>query len=310
MSIKQELNVYEIGGIGEIRNKTARFHSYECVPSQSDKNDILLIAQVSEDNPPMFKIGYPNGQKLLTDLCNLHLAVANKGMAESAEVICAWCAEHIHPYYFEEDELMRYESSGFFQARQMEFDINVLNYFSFSCDKMLKDMKRLYVSTITAFSYKHLMEGNTGKAKEQYAPLIQTGATDICTEWQNISESARGEAVDKFLHSLPALKMGAQYSIEMKKVLFLPYVKSVFDSAYYALTRFISVDAGATSDTGGKTSVGVCKACGRIFVKNGNRQSYCDNVQCQSIRNSRKANNYYHRKKQQEFDDFIEDVLS
>lgn len=177
----------------------------------------MLIAQVSEANPPIFKTEYPNGQKLLTDLCNLHLAVANKGMEKNAEIIGAWCAEHIHPYYFEEDELIRYESSGFFQARQMEFDINVLNYFSFSCDKMLKDMKRLYVSTITAFSYKHLMEGNTGKAKEQYAPLIQTGATDICTERKNLSESARAEAVDKFPHSLPALKMGTQYSTEMKK---------------------------------------------------------------------------------------------
>ena len=64
MAIKDDLNLYEIGGIGEIKNKTARFHSYECIPSQSDKNDILLIAQVSEDNLPMFKTGYPNGQKL------------------------------------------------------------------------------------------------------------------------------------------------------------------------------------------------------------------------------------------------------
>lgn len=309
MSIKQELNVYELGGMGEIKNKTARFHSYECVPSRIDKNDILLIAQISDDKPPVFKSGYPNGQKLLTDLCNLYLNVADKNITESAEIIADWCVEHIHPYYFEEDELMRYESSGFFHKEQMEFDINVLNYFSFSCRQMLKDLKRLYNRTITAFSYKHLMEGNTYKAKEQYAPLIQTGATDICTEWQNISESARAETVDKFLHSFPALKMGAQYSAETKKILFLPYVNSVFDSAYYALTRFISVDAGATSDTGGKTSIGVCKACGSIFVKNGNRQSYCENVLCQSIRNSRKANNYYHRKKQKEIDDFIENVL-
>ncbi len=310
MSIKQDLNAYEIGGIGEIKSKTARFHSYECVPSQSKKNDILLIAQVSDDKPPVFKSGYPNGQKLLTDLCNLYLNVVDKKTTESAEIIADWCIEHIHPYYFEEDGLMRYDSSGFFQAEQMDFDINVLNYFSFSCGQMLRDLKRLYISTITVFSYKHLMEGNTYKAKEQYAPLLQTGATDICAEWQRLSESDKSEAVDKFLRSLPALKMGLQYSTEMKKVLFLPYVSSVFDSSNYALTRFISVDAGATSDSGGKTSIGVCKACGHIFVKNGNRQSYCDNLQCQSIRNSRKANTYYHRKKQQEIDEFIEDVLN
>lgn len=310
MTIKDGLNLYKIGGIGEIKNKTARFHSYECVPRRNKEGDCLILAQVVKDNPPVFKTGYPNGQKLLTDLCNLHFTVADKSITESAEIIVDWCIEHIHPYYFEEDELMRYESSGFFQARQVEFDINFLNYFSFSCLQMLKDLERLYISTITAFLYKHLMEGNAYKAKEQYAPLLKAGTTDICAEWQNLSESERAETVDKFLQSLPVLKMGAQYSTEMKKVLFLPYVKSIFDSAYYELTRFISVDVGAASDTGGKTPIGVCKACSRIFVKNGNRQSYCDNLQCQSIRNSRKANTYYHRKKQQEIDAFIEDVLN
>ncbi|NCD04185.1 MAG: hypothetical protein EOM00_14570 [Clostridia bacterium] len=77
----------------------------------------------------------------------------------------------------------------------------------------------------------------------------------------------------------------------------------------YALVRFVSVGVGAISDTGGKTSLAACKACGGIFVKNENRQIYCDNVMCQSVRNNRKANNYYHWKKQQEIDKFIEEVI-
>jgi hypothetical protein len=310
MAIKDELKLYEIGGIGEIKNKTARFHEYMCGPDRSKAGDYLILAVFVEEKPPVFKSGYPDGQKLLTDLCNLHLAVKDKETPESAEIIAKWCSAHLHPYYFEEDELMRYDRSRFFDKEQMDFDINWLNYFSFSCKKTLSDLKALYENMVTAFTYKQLMDGNPGKAKDTYKPLLEAGGNDICKEWIDMSDADRTERLDRFMRSLPALRMGAQYSTEARKLLFLPYVSSVFDSAYYALVRFVSVDAGATSDTGGKTSLGVCKACGSIFVKNGNRQIYCDNVMCQSVRNNRKANNYYHRKKQQEIDKFIEEVLS
>ena len=309
MAIKDELNLYEIGGIGEIKNKTARFHEYMCEPDRSKAGDYLILAVFSEKKPPVFKSGYPDGQKLLTDLCNLHLAVKDKEIQESAEIIAAWCSAHLHPYYLEEDELMRYDKSRFFNKEQMDFDINWLNYFSFSCKKTLADLKALYENTVTAFTYKQLMDGNPGKAKDTYKPLLEEGGNDICREWIDMSDVDRTERVDRFMRSLPALRIGAQYSIEAGKLLFLPYVSSVFDSAYYALVRFVSVDAGATSDTGGKTSLSVCKACGSIFVKNGNRQIYCDNVMCQSVRNNRKANNYYHRKKQNGIDKFIEEVI-
>lgn len=309
MAIKDELNLYEIGGIGEIKNKTARFHEYMCEPDRSKRDDYLILAVFSEEKPPVFKSGYPDGQKLLTDLCNLHLAVKDKEILESARIISTWCSAHLHPYYFEEDELMRYDKNRFFNKEQMEFDINWLNYFSFSCKNTLADLKALYENTVIAFTYKQLMDGNPGKAKDTYKPLLEEGGNDICREWIDMSDVDRTERVDRFMRSLPALRIGAQYSIEAGKLLFLPYVSSVFDSAYYALVRFVSVDAGATSDTGGKTSLSVCKACGSIFVKNGNRQIYCDNVMCQSVRNNRKANNYYHRKKQNEIDKFIEEVI-
>ena len=309
MAVKDELNLYEIGGIGEIKNKTARFHKYMCEPDRSKAGDYLIFAVFAEEKPPVFKSGYPDGHKLLMDLCNLHLAVKDKEIQESAGKIATWCSTHLHPYYFEEDELMRYDRSRFFNQEQMDFDINWLNYFSFSCKKALADLKALYENTVTAFTYKQLMDGNPGKAKDTYKPLFEAGGKDICKEWSDMSDAGQAERVDRFMRSLPALKMGVQYSTGAGKLLFLPYVSSVFDSAYYALVRFVSVDAGATSDTGGKTSLGACKACGGIFVKNGNRQIYCDNVMCQSVRNNRKANNYYHRKKQQEIDKFIEEVI-
>ena len=63
MAVKDELNLYEIGGIGEIKNKTARFHKYMCEPDRSKVDDYLILAVFSEGKPPVLKSGYPNGQK-------------------------------------------------------------------------------------------------------------------------------------------------------------------------------------------------------------------------------------------------------
>ena len=78
-----------------------------------------------------------------------------------------------------------------------------------------------------------------------------------------------------------------------------PVVNSVIDAAYYALGRFAAVNAGALDDYGGKTNIAFCQACGRAFIKRGNRQKYCGTMQCQSIRNNRKSSDYYYRKKKE-----------
>ena len=39
----------------------------------------------------------------------------------------------------------------------------------------------------------------------------------------------------------------------------------------HALMRFVFMDARTTSETGGKTSLAGCKACGGIFANNENR---------------------------------------
>lgn len=76
-----------------------------------------------------------------------------------------------------------------------------------------------------------------------------------------------------------------------------PLVRSVIDAAYYGLGRFAAVNAGVLDDYGGKTNIAFCQACGRAFIKRGNRQKYCGTMQRQSIRNNRKSSDYYYRKK-------------
>jgi hypothetical protein len=79
-----------------------------------------------------------------------------------------------------------------------------------------------------------------------------------------------------------------------------PVVNSAIDAAYFALSRFAAVNAGALDDYGGRTNIAFCQACGRAFIKHGNRQKYCGTMQCQSIRNNRKSSDYYYRKKKEE----------
>ena len=74
-------------------------------------------------------------------------------------------------------------------------------------------------------------------------------------------------------------------------------VRSAIDAAYFALSRFAAINAGALVDYGGKTNIAFCQACGRAFIKRGNRQKYCGTMQCQSIRDNRKSSDYYYRKK-------------
>lgn len=76
-----------------------------------------------------------------------------------------------------------------------------------------------------------------------------------------------------------------------------PAVKSVGDAARFRLARFMAVNANAPDDYGGKTNIAFCQACGKAFIKRGNRQKYCGTPECQSVRNRSKAKDYYYRRK-------------
>ena len=61
--------------------------------------------------------------------------------------------------------------------------------------------------------------------------------------------------------------------------------------------RFMAVNANALDDYGGKTNIAFCQACGKAFIKRGNRQKYCGTLECQSVRNKLKSKEYYYREK-------------
>ena len=86
--------------------------------------------------------------------------------------------------------------------------------------------------------------------------------------------------------------MGLEYDLATGQIQLQPSVKSVVDAAYFGLARFMAVN-----DYGGKTNITFCQACGKAFIKRGNRQKYCGTLECQSVRNKLKSKEYYYREK-------------
>ncbi|MDD3538402.1 MAG: hypothetical protein PHH65_09190, partial [Eubacteriales bacterium] len=77
MDLKEQLDQYQIGGIGDIKRKTLRFHSYR---TGTEGGKLTLYAVYEPENPPKLFSGYPSGQDLLVELCNLHLELTDKNI--------------------------------------------------------------------------------------------------------------------------------------------------------------------------------------------------------------------------------------
>ena len=74
-------------------------------------------------------------------------------------------------------------------------------------------------------------------------------------------------------------------------------VKSVTDADCFVFVRFMAMNANTLGDYGSKSNIAFCQACGKAFIKRGNRQKYCGTLECQSVRNKNKAKDYYYRHK-------------
>lgn len=128
---------------------------------------------------------------------------------------------------------------------------------------------------------------------------------EFLRNWKDAKTEQRPRLIDNYMQSLPKFTMSLQRDEKTGVLMLLPEVSSVIEAAYYALSRFVAVNAGAIDDWGGKTSIAFCAACGNAFIKRGNRQKYCLSPQCQSIRNQRKSKEYYYRERQKEIDEML-----
>jgi hypothetical protein len=297
MDLRRELENYEIGGIGDIKKHTLRFHSYR-IGTVDGK--LTIFAEYEPERPPMIFGGYPSGQELLMDLCNLHLELRGKTQEECARILVRWSIENIHPYYLYGDNVEYIEFNNDDPNDYWDCMVNVLECYHVYVEDMLRDLERLYIDTMTVFTLRKLMDGDVAEAQRLYQDVRVPEKENLMDRWYRAEPGRRPLVIKEFVEKLPTFTMNLEYDLSDRQLKLQPLAKSVIDAAYYGLGRFAAVNAGALDDYGGKTNIAFCQACGRAFIKRGNRQKYCGTDLCQSIRNNRKSSDYYYRKKKDE----------
>ena len=297
MDLKAALTDYEIGGIGDIKKHTLRFPSYRM---GTEDGKLMIYGQLEPGQLPKVYKGYPSGQELLLDLCNLHLELRGKTLQESAGILIRWSMENIHPYYYYGDDASYMEYSTESPEGYWDHMVNVLELYHVAVADMVRDLDRLYTDTMTVFAVRKLIEGEAADAQRLYENVRVAEQDNLMFIWFRTPVERRALVIKEVVEKLPQLSMSLEYDLADGQLKLQPAVRSVIDAAYYGLSRFAAVDVGALDDYGGKTNIAFCQACGRAFIKTGNRQKYCGDPLCQSIRNKRKSSDYYYRKKQEE----------
>ena len=294
MDLRRELENYEIGGIGDIKKHTLRFHSYRI---GTEDGKLTIYAEYEPERPPVIFSGYPCGQELLMDLCNLYLELRDKTQEECARILVRWSIENIHPYYLYGDNVEYIEFNNDDPNDYWDCMVNVLECYHVYVEDMVRDLERLYIDTMTVFTLRKLMDGDVAEAQRLYQDVRVPEKENLMARWYRTEPDRRSLVIKEFVEKLPTFTMNLEYDLSDRQLKLQPLVKSVIDAAYYGLGRFAAVNAGALDDYGGKTNIAFCQACGRAFIKRGNRQKYCGTDLCQSIRNNRKSSDYYYRKK-------------
>ena len=294
MDLKRELTDYEIGGIGDIKKHTLRFHSYR-IGTESGK--LTIYAEYDPENPPAVYSGYPSGQELLIELCNLNLELRGKSPEECARVLIRWSMENIHPCYFYGDSVSHLEWNKDDPASYWDVMVNALEYYYVHVEEMVRDLERLYTDTMTTFAVRSLMEGKVADAQRIYENVRVPEQENLLREWYQTDDAHRPAVLQRFVEKVAKLNMGLEYDLTTGQIQLQPSVKSVVDAARFGLARFMAVNANALDDYGGKTNIAFCQACGKAFIKRGNRQKYCGTLECQSVRNKLKSKEYYYREK-------------
>lgn len=234
---------------------------------------------------------------MLIELCNLNLELRNKSLEECARILIRWSLENIHPYYRYGDTVSYIEFNGDDVDGYWDMMVNILECYHICVEDMVRDLERLYTDTMTAFAIRSLMEGKSADAQKIYDGVGVPEQENLLREWYRTDSAHRPLVLQRFVEKLPKLNMGMEYDLATGQIQLQPSVKSVVDAAYFGLARFMAVNANALDDYGGKTNIAFCQACGKAFIKRGNRQKYCGTLECQSVRNKLKSKEYYYRER-------------
>lgn len=285
------LSIFDLGSLNENKKITAKFTKYEV---DHRRDGTYICALLEEGQLPEWQEGYGlDGQKLLLSLCNLYLKIENIDEWEACHHIIAWCKANAFPYCSQGLKVQEYDWELLQDSERWELWVNVLNGYEFTLERITADLKRLYEDMEILLHFYNV--------KNQLESQRELPQNKRVWEYANIASLPEMQLLyklDNFLSELPKFPLELTLD-EVGELKILLGFTSVFDAAYYALARFVATQPEVpTKEDGGKTPLGICESCGKIFFKNGNRQKYCDDPECKKERNRRKAKSAYYRKLQ------------
>lgn len=291
------MDMYEFGGLNDNKKITATFAHYEV---SNHHGELYIAAVLREGEFPKINEGYRiNGQHLWVALCRLHDRLQGKEDYEVCDPIMKWCKKHVHPFYFHGDPYLVFDEDQKQDADFWDFNVNWLEFYEFSVARFRKDLEKLYTDTQVMITFHHIMHDLVIDDNMRKAIRTIPDLENILVLRRHDQLLKIKEYTDKVFPKFPMeLEVDAKGEFQI-----LPAFKSVFDVAYYALAQYVSASPNYPLNWGGKTGIKYCRACGNIFIKNGNRQIYCKDIECKHERERRKSNAYYHRKIQSRKDE-------
>ena len=87
--------------------------------------------------------GYPSGQELLIELCNLNLELWGKSPEECARILIRWSMENIHSCYFYGDNVSHLEWNKDDPASYWDVMVNALECYYVHVEEMVQDKRGL-----------------------------------------------------------------------------------------------------------------------------------------------------------------------
>ena len=214
MDLKQELTDYEIGGIGDIKKHTLRFRSYR-IGTEGGK--LMIYAEYEMGCPPKVFDGYPSGQELLIDLCNLYQELREKPLEECAQILIRWSMENIHMYYLYGSDVDNRQISGHDTDSFWDVMVNALEFYQVCVEDTVTDLKQLYTNTMTVFAIRSLLDGNISQAQRFCENLRVSEEDDLMRQWYRAGTESRMCVIERFAEKLPKLALGLEFDKRDRK---------------------------------------------------------------------------------------------
>lgn len=285
---------FDLGKMSASARLTATFKNYEI---KEEQGNVILYACLDEGEVPKLNRGYGlDGRELWISLDNLYQTIKGKDDLSAATDIIAWCQKYAHPYY-QYGNLAEYKWNIEKDADYWDFDTNVLGSFHFKIDTIRNDFEKLYRDTYIILMFKKCLEH-----LDISSDLAHITWTNDYKDFDKTTLAHQLSTISTFLNHMDGftMKLALDENGELKV---MPGFTSVFDAARFALSQYVSIPGDYPIYYGDRVGVATCECCGSLFIKNGNRQKYCDNPECKKERNRRKSKTAYRRKLQEQYDD-------